>query len=210
MRKLILTVFVTACAFTAHSQDKKFRFGAKAGVNFATFSGDIEDAKTKVGFHIGVLAEYAFTENLSIQPELLYSTQGTKGEYAGIDDGLIYEGEFTDKVTYINLPILVKYNNLGTKGLSIGVGPQIGFLLSADEEYDETFDGETDSGEFDWKDNAKSIDVGVVLGVGYEIDMGAFVEARYNLGLTNVNDAEDADDFEFKNSVFQVSVGYKF
>jgi hypothetical protein len=40
--------------------------------------------------------------------------------------------------------------------------------------------------------------------------MGLFFGARYNFGLSNVNDADDSDDYKIHNNVLQVSVGYSF
>jgi hypothetical protein len=208
MKKIILAVVLTACAINANSQDKKFRFGVKAGVNFAKFTGSDEDVKMKTGFHVGIVAEYAFTEHFSIQPELLYSAQGTKGDYTGDDGGEAFAGTVDDKFDYINLPILFKYNNLGVKGASVGFGPQIGYLLTAKEKYTENFDGETSSGEVGAKDMAKSIDYGLVFNLEYALDMGVFVQARYNLGLANVYNGDE--DITYHNGVIQISVGYKF
>jgi hypothetical protein len=60
-------------------QAQSIRFGAKAGVNFASVGGeDVPNLEGKTGFHIGGLVEILFTEKLGIQPEILYSTQGAK------------------------------------------------------------------------------------------------------------------------------------
>src|SRR3954470_2684413 len=108
MKKLIFTVAIFACALTAQSQDKAFRFGGKIGANLDNLTGDNEDSKMKPGFHVGLVAEYAFTENLSIQPELVFSTQGAKEEF--VSDGINFDTDL--KLNYLNLPVLVKYNNL--------------------------------------------------------------------------------------------------
>ncbi|WP_408583014.1 outer membrane beta-barrel protein, partial [Myroides odoratimimus] len=53
----------------------------------------------------------------------------------------------------------------------------------------------------------KSFDFGVNFGAGYELPMGVFFDARYNVGLSKVNkEGSEAS----KNGVFQLSVGYKF
>jgi hypothetical protein len=91
-----------------------------------------------------------------------------------------------------------------TEGLSIEAGPQIGFLLSATDEYE---DEEDDIDEF-----LKSTDFGLNLGLGYKLDSGLFFNARYNLGLSDNLDADEfeTDGAEYKNSVIQISVGYFF
>ena len=63
----------------------------------------------------------------------------------------------------------------------------------------------------------KSVDFGLNFGASYDITDNLFVQARYNLGLTNVNVLNMSDILgngfkrgNVKNSVFQISVGYKF
>jgi len=52
-----------------------------------------------------------------------------------------------------------------------------------------------------------SLDYGVNFGVGYTMDFGLFIDARYNLGLANI---VDSDDITNKNNVINISVGYYF
>ena len=87
-----------------------------------------------------------------------------------------------------------------TEALSIEVGPQVGFLINSEEE----FEGET----FDTKDITSNVDFGLNFGLGYKLASGLNFSARYNLGLSNVDDSDF--DVEIKNSVFQFSVGYFF
>ncbi len=183
-------ISLTVCSL--HAQN--VTFGAKAGVNFATLNGDdAEDADSRTSFHIGATAEFSLSDTFSIQPELLYSGQGFT------ESGTNYEG--TGKMDYLNLPIMAKF--YVAEGLSLEVGPQVGFLLSAKGEIKD--DGETE--EYDFKDNVKSVDFGANFGVGYKLDSGINFGFRYNLGLMSVAE-EDSDDL--KNSVLQLSVGYNF
>jgi opacity protein-like surface antigen len=52
---------------------------------------------------------------------------------------------------------------------------------------------------------ASSFDFGLNLGFGYNINSNLFAQARYNYGITTV-----AENPDIKNSVFQISLGYKF
>ena len=180
-------IFLTVSAIFAMSfmNAQVVQFGAKAGLNLSTFTGDISDfadVKSKAGFHIGGFAEFKLTDKFSIQPELLYSTQGAKTEFSYVDDmGYTYEDENL-KFDYLVLPIMAKYYVI--QNLSVEAGPQIGFLLSAKNEYDarSSFFGEdlSESGEIDIKDNYKGIDFGFNFGAGYEFTENIFVQARYN------------------------------
>ena len=45
-------------------------------------------------------------------------------------------------------------------------------------------------------------------GLGYNFTDNVSAGIRYNLGLSNI--LEDSGDFEAQNSVFQLSLGYRF
>ena len=71
--------------------------------------------------------------------------------------------------------------------------------------------------DLDVKDACNSFDLSVPLSIAYELPMGLAFEARYTYGLTNVGkDAFDSKTssydklYQNKNSVFQITVGYKF
>lgn len=65
MKKLLLFTVFTVLSFTT-AVAQQINFGAKAGVNFATLTGDVDDASTKVGLHVGGVAEYMINEKLSL------------------------------------------------------------------------------------------------------------------------------------------------
>jgi len=172
------------------------RLGVIAGANFANVVGDEADSwETKTAIHGGVIADLPIDDKFAIQPGLIYSAQGA--DYS--------ESSFSGTVAldYLNIPVLGTYEV--AEGLTLKAGPQIGFLLSAKDKED----GEPD---FDVKDFVKSTDIGVNFGLGYELENGLNFNATYNLGLTDLNDDADleAEGVNWKNSVIQVSVGYKF
>ncbi len=73
------------------------RFGIKGGLNLSTVvGGEVENTKTFVGFHVGGFAEINIVEKFFIQPELLFSAQGTKV------DGPFEDGDI--KLNYLNIP----------------------------------------------------------------------------------------------------------
>ena len=147
-----------------------------------------ETSGSRTGLHIGGVAEFKLSETFSVQPELLYSMQGSKEDFEGI--------EVENKFDYLNIPIMAKYYLM--EGLSIEAGPQVGFLMSAKAE------------DEDIKDGFKSIDFALNGGVAYDLPMGVFFQARYSAGLNNIYDGEGSDDYKITNNVISVSVGYKF
>lgn len=199
----MLALAMIFCAIiSVNSQET--HFGLKAGVNLASIGGDdTEDVDGRTGFHVGAVAEFMLNEQFGIQPELLYSMQGAETEDS--ESGFDYRYEL--KLDYISLPILAKYKF--TPGFSVHLGPQVSYLLSAEAEYEESFGGQTISGTEDMKDFTNDIDFGVAGGLGYQLDMGVFFNARYYLGLSNINEEGDSD-YSQQNNVFQLSVGYMF
>lgn len=183
---------VVALSFSANAQGVDF--GVKAGVNFANIGGDeSDDFSSRTSFHFGVTAGISVSDNFTVQPELVYSAQGASIDFGGGEDGDI-------KLDYLNLPIMAQFQV--ADGFSIEVGPQFGFLLSAKAD-----DGDD---EEDLKDFVKGLDLSAGVGVNYGMASGLNFGARYNLGLSNINDGDDSDDFKNQNNVIQVSIGYRF
>ena len=79
MKKTIATLILLVLG-TGISQAQLLEFGVKGGVNFSNYTGgDISDVDFKAitSYHGGMIMEVKLFENLAIQPELLYSTQGS-------------------------------------------------------------------------------------------------------------------------------------
>lgn len=211
--KKLLTITVAALFGLAIINAQNVEFGAKAGLNLSKVTGEnVDSFDSRTCFHLGVVAEIPLSDKFSFQPELLYSCQGagySEEENIIINEpstmlkaAAVYEG--TIKADYLNLPLMAKY--YVTEGLSLEVGPQVGYLISAKDKYE--YPGE--SGEDDIKEYLKSVDFGANFGLGYKLKNGVNFGARYNLGLSDNNDDPDLEDSKFKNSVFQFSVGYFF
>lgn len=204
MKKTLLIIALTlGTIVSTQAQEDGIRFGAKAGLNLASISGDgTDDLSTRTALHAGALVEIPISDKFAFQPELLFSAQGAKFDFS--DQGFTDESTF--RLSYLNVPLMGKF--YVAEGFSIQAGPQIGFLLSAKDVGEDSFNGEY---EDDIKDIFKGIDFGVNFGLGYQLDMGLFFDGRYNLGLTDVTDErEGGDDGSNQNAVFQISVGYKF
>ena len=202
MKKIILTVAAVFAFGFANAQETKF--GVKGGLNVANLSGDIEDNSSKVGFHVGGFVEIKVSDKFSVQPELLFSTQGAKFEESG--SGFSYESKYN--LSYLNIPVMAKY--YAADKFSLELGPQIGFLTSAKDDYTATESGVTVSGNEDIKDIFESVDFGLNFGAGYDFTENLSVGLRYNLGLSNIAKTEAGDDTKVQNTVFSVSLGYKF
>jgi hypothetical protein len=188
MKKLMLFAAVAVFGLS-NVNAQEVSFGAKAGVNFASVGGDDSDGLDgRTSFHVGGVAVIGISEKFAVQPEVVYSSQGAKETFEGID--------IDYNLDYINVPVLAKFTV--AEGFSIEAGPQVGFLMSAKAKGE----GET----VDIKDQFKGIDFSGAVGLGYKMETGLNFAARYNLGLGNIVDGEG----DLKNNVIQLSVGYNF
>lgn len=187
MKKIILVALVLL-AGSIDMQAQLFKFGIKGGLNYANQSGsgitittDNYNKEAITSYHVGLLAEIKVTDGFSVQPELLYSTQGATYKNA-------FE-EFKNELGYISIPVLAKFNF--NKTVSLDLGPQASFLLS--ERKNVNFK------------NSESFEFGVAGGLTLNVTKNIFLQGRYVLGLT-----EASRDAEVKNSVVQISAGLRF
>lgn len=196
MKTKILTLFTSVCVlFNLQAQDdttKTSNAGIKAGYNLAavSFDGDGETGQ-RHGFHIGFYGESFLTESIALQLEVLYSQQGYEIKGNG--------GTFTQKLDYINLPLMFKM--YPDDNFFLEVGPQVGLAISHKEEFDSGFDLFDIEQEFD----PNSFDYGVNFGGGFKTNSGISLGVRYHLGLGDIYDEGSP-----KNRVWQFSLEFYF
>ena len=169
----------------------KSNAGIKGGYNLAavSFDGDGETGQ-RHGFHIGLYGESFITESLALQLELLYSQQGYE-----ISNN---SGTFTQKLNYINLPMMFK--GYPSNNFFLEAGPQIGMAISHKEEFDSGFDIFDTSQEFD----PNNFDWGVNFGGGFKTNSGVSIGVRYHLGFGDIYDEGSP-----KNRVWNFSLGFE-
>lgn len=185
MKKVYLLTFMVMAGSALYAQN----FGLKGGLNLATIDnnqgGSIEN---RVGFHAGGLVNIPVTPQIAIQPEVVYSSQGAKYLVGNNEKHSLM-------LNYVNIPLMVQAA-VGS-GFYAEAGPQLGLLTSV---ADKVNDVETN---FFSKEDFKSTDVSLGFGVGYKGMKGLGIDARYNLGLTNINNVGTA---KIKNNVLQVGL----
>lgn len=193
-------------------KNSKIRFGVKAGINFANIYEKETgfDYGNRTGIHFGGMVQIPISKKLFLQPELVYSMQGSNADIPE------EETRLKMKMDYLTVPLIVKYNVF--KRFNVEAGPQIGFLLNSKitaeyQDPDVIFD---DGFTLDDKEYKNTIDCSVALGASYDFTSNIFAGIRYNVGISNVykKDKEIIDDDgtygNSHNGVFQLSVGYKF
>lgn len=192
MKKLAVTLFFVAVS--AYTFAQEFAIGIKGGPNFANIDTEAslaDNYDSRTGFHLGAFVQFR-GERVGIQPEILFSQQGSTLKYSGQPD-------IKSNFSYMNIPVVLKLYTIA--GINLQVGPQIGFLTTAEVD------------DEDVKDELKKTDFSLALGVGWDLPFGLTVDGRYNWGLSDINDSvgqgSGASVGTIKNQVWQISVGYK-
>ena len=214
MKKITLVLGVLLGWATTAQAQTEVQVGVKTGLSHAVLNGTInQGARFKSGFHAGGVLRWRLSDHVAIQPELVFSQQGSNNRNPRVPITL----ENKTKLSYLNLPILVKVY-LGNV-VNLQVGPQFGLLLAA-QEVSQVSSGPNGSGfrtvDDDVKDDYKG-DIGVCGGLGADLKNGLLLAARLNYGLSdidkNVNSQQVREQLGFgglHNRVLEFSVGYVF
>lgn len=190
-------IAVAAMMVTMGANAQNMFIKPMVGGTLATITGDNTDnAKMKLGLVAGAEFGYHLSDPFAITAGALVSMQGAgMKDHDGLTDG-------STTMTYLNIPILANY--YVAPGLALKAGLQPGFMLSYKNKY--KLNG--NEHENTSKDGFKTFDLSIPLGLSYEIS-DFVIDARYNLGLTNLLKTEGHSDYSQKNSVIMLTVGYK-
>lgn len=181
-------LMMTGIANAQHSS-QKVTLGIKGGLNVFNIHYDNgPEYDSKLGFNAGLLGHIHLGPQVALQPEVVYSAQGAKYTSGGVD--------YKTKLGYINVPVLLQY--MFDNGFRLQAGPQVGFNINSKLE--------TNGVDTDIKNQIKTVDFGVSAGIGYVHPPSGFgVDARYNLGLSDIYESTTIDG---QNRGFQVGVFY--
>nr|WP_297307404.1 porin family protein [uncultured Flavobacterium sp.] len=200
MKKITFCI-LSMFAIVGSTQAQGFSIGPKVGANFSSIKG-VENIKSKTGYYVGAFAEINFTDNFSIQPEVLYTAQGGKFSSVSIPEGSL-ESDVTN--SYVSVPVMFKYRLIA--GLAVEVGPKFDFLTKSQTKLHKL--------KIDSKDAYQSFNLGLGVGLSYRLPLGLSIDARYNIGLSKLNKdisiaGTPSSGDNLKNDVFQIGVGFRF
>lgn len=182
----ILTFFITNVVEAQH-----VNLGIKGGLNAYTIGGDNSAGNDlRVGFNFGILGHIHQDKHFALQPEIVYSLQGTNYRAGGNDVAL--------ELNYVNIPILFQY--MFDNGFRLEAGPQIGILSSAKR----VIKNSTTNLYSDYK----GTDIGLAFGMSYVNPPTGFgFDIRYNHGLTDIHKNNAINSY---NKGLQLGVFYIF
>jgi len=201
---LFFLSFQSAGAQDLKSMLDNTSLGVKGGLNLADMIPSTgHQVDIRLAGHLGVYASMPYSEKLSFQPELLLSLQG--GKQHTFVETTDYEYISDEEHTYLLLPLMVSYRLSDRLGLE--AGPQLGFRLSAVYLNQILDDGSVIyEQEEDIKEHREFFDIGMNIGLSYNILDNLSAGLRYNIGLKPLNVFRET--VILRHSVLQVSLAY--
>lgn len=221
---VILAFFFFATSFAQSGEGPVLnnRLGVKGGMNLAILSQSFYgEQHFKPGMVFGFYFQGKLANNISLQPEILLSSQGARFTYYSPVGST--EGKINTNLMYVNIPLMLKA--YFGQSFHIKFGPQAGIMLSAKDKgwlmaYGPVFPSPHDpyySRKIKVKENVKSnfneFDFSLGAGLGYDFPMGLNVSISMNLGLSDVLSNPSIRRYtgsKTLNRVIQFAVGYSF
>jgi len=197
--KQLTIILITLFSFTFINAQVEIKPGVKGGMNIAGLSNLEENGGVRseklTSFHIGGTLSFKFAKFYTLQPEILYSKQGSDYSVTGSTE------TYTTELNYLSIPVNNKFY-IKDSGINFQIAPVIDILLSHKNIY-----------------KPQSVDIALAAAVGYDIGNGLVMSVGYKQGLTdlfgrNVDDGYGYETTEVSelilNNVIQLSVGYQF
>lgn len=195
MKRII--ILGAALLFAGFAQAQSPKFGIKAGVNFAKFAGDPDpNSEFNTGFAAGIFTNIPISTGFSFEPSLEYSQKGA--EFTTFSNT-----EVKSKISYIDLPLMAKYNF--TPAFGLFAGPQVSFFV--DQETKLVNAGSSATFEGDNESYRKSLAGGKV-GLSYNFG-SVMVNASYATDFQNLY-KDNPGNSDLKNQVINVGLAFGF
>ncbi|HWZ35308.1 MAG TPA: porin family protein [Mucilaginibacter sp.] len=203
MKKIFLAaIAMFACVQFANAQRTSgTQFSASIGINGSQITDANYNSDAVAGLNLGVAVDQYFSHDWSINVGLNYQQKGWANGTVYFDNGNQIDGvDF--KLHYLTVPVLANLHFGYKRNWYVDFGPYIGFLLSASESSNTTFDT---------KSYFNSVDGGVAANIGVKIPINRqshfFIEFGGQGGLANV--VRDANP-SLQNITTSLNVGIGF
>lgn len=152
-----------------------------------------------LGLNLGLFADLPIIQPISFAPEVLYSQKGYRV-------GTTF-GNFTQRTHFIDVPLLAKFRVAPT--FSILVGPQLSWLMSTTNTYDDGFTI-TERSTYDNDNNGHKTYLDGVIGVSFDLNRKVDLHGRYAINLQKTDRYGNTYTPDYRNQVWQVGLGFKF
>ena len=225
----LITIFI---CFNLKSQNLlPNKYGLKVGGNISNFVTNsdegIKNPTTSMGFGFagGFYMQIPINNNISINPEILYSQKSSSFEYDYVYDYDInqrdyYSSKSSITLSYVELNPTLSY--LASYNLSLNIGPSIHYMISIKHEYEQTLtkrEDETTSPEIlaDGVFDEQSLDIGLNAGLSYYLNENFILNTTIYSGFMKIGDVlrpidiqNDESTTNLKLSNIRVSFSYLF
>jgi len=184
--------------------------GLKAGLGTPTFMGDNSNGWSfGLSVNLGAIMKIRITDYFALTPELTASYRNLSREYD--ETGYIVETSLSNIV--IEIPILLRFALDNTEGLYAFTGLEVGLVVYNKSSEKVTFENinPTDKEDLDVIESS-SVEIGFVLGVGYQVNRWLGLDLRAFYSFTNYsNETLSGDNYRNINTLcFQFSGSYFF
>ncbi len=199
---------IAAMLIMVMAASAQVNLGIKGGVNMSNFLADeLNDKGIKIGFNVGLSADFDFSSNSALQTGLFLTTKGAK--YSASFGSV--SADYTVNPIYLQLPVHYAYKIDVTPGTRIvfHAGPYAAYGVAGKMKLKGSvgdYSGEKDEKLFGDDKSLKPFDAGLGLGAG--VELGSIVlDLGWDMGLVNISNTSHGD---IKNQNAYLSVGYKF
>ncbi|MBW6515282.1 MAG: PorT family protein [Candidatus Cloacimonetes bacterium] len=202
--KQVVVIVALLLVFSALNAQKSY--GLRGGLSMVKVNDMdmIGDSDSKTAFHIGGMVYYPLEGDFIVQVEGLFSQRGGEYKESGYDGWDLWSETYKLNLTYLEVPVLVKYDiPLETFNIQPYAGASLGLLLSSKMKWTVRESGYSESGTEDIKDDTNDIDFGLLFGGDVLLRNQFLLGLRYHLGLSEVNEG-----FGGKNSAIMINAGY--
>lgn len=169
----------------------RLRYGLKAsfGSSHHNYSDDFYNGKNKFSYEIGIMTQLKITKNISLQPEVLYSSLGS-----GFPDGNFRTQSIS---TPVNLVLATAMNQEMKSRLFITAGAY----------YSYHFSGKAGGESLDFENKFHQSETGLVYGIGIEV-FSIFASINFKHGLSDLS--KHSEMKKMKSFATYFSLGYMF
>lgn len=201
----ILTIVLSlSTVATAQISDDDFDWGVRLGLNYSSLGGaDGGDYSVKTGGVIGLFTKHQLNNSFYLQPEINYTSKGVT-DRVEIEN---YNYNFTLAFTYIEVPVLVKFDFghdvRDSFKPELFVGPFAAIKLNSELTLDEDQNGHAIKIE-----DVKPFDYGFTFGGGLSTlidNVDVFFELRYTYSIPSYD--KSSENLDVNHRVLTISVG---